>query len=427
VREYRRDSLAFYVRCARKYGDVFTIRFGHLQAVVLTHPDFIEQVLIGQNRNFVKHFGIQLMRPMLGNGLLLSEGDFWLRQRRLVQPAFHRGRFDAYGAVMVDHVRRLLEKFRDGETRDLHREMMGLTLAIAAETLLGADVSEVTADVGAALDLLMADFMYRFASPFPVPPWVPTPRNRRRRWAMQRLDSIIHGIIRERRAAGDDRGDLLSMLLRVRDENDGTGMTDQQLRDEMMTLFLAGHETTANSLTWTWYLLAQHPEIEEHLLAEVKEVLGDRLPTAADLPRLRYAEWVINESMRLYPPVVGFGRKAVERCEIGGYEIPAGGTVILSQWVVHHDPRWFDGPEEFRPERWDNDLIHRLPKYAYFPFGGGPRVCIGNTFALMELVLVLATIAPRYAFRLVPGRPVKLWPTVSLRPANGLPVVLHRR
>jgi cytochrome P450 len=425
--EFRRDSLAFYTRCARDYGDVIAFRFGPRRAVLLTHPDLVEQVLVVQNRNFVKHFGIQLLRPLLGNGLLLSEGDFWLRQRRLVQPAFLRQRFDGYGAVMVEHSLRLLDGWRDGETRDIHRDMMGLALGIAAKTLLDADVTGAAAEVGHALDQLMNDFIYRFGSAFPVPAWLPTPNNRRRRQAMRRLDWIINGIIRQRRQAGGDRGDLLSMLMRARDEGDGTGMTDQQLRDEVMTLFLAGHETTANALTWTWYLLAQHPKIEVKLLAELRDVLGDRPPTVADLPRLRYAEWVVHESMRLYPPVVAFGRQAVERCEIGGYEIPAGGTVIMSQWVVHHDARFFDNPNEFQPERWDNDLIHRLPKFAYFPFGGGPRVCIGNTFALMELVLVLATIAPRYRFQLVPGHPVKPFPSVTLRPAHGVQVVLCRR
>ena len=425
--EFRRDMLAFFTRCAREYGDVVSLRLGPRSWVFLNHPDYIEQVLVTDNRHFAKHYVLQFLRPVLGNGLLTSEGDLWLRQRRLVQPAFQRQRIEAYGPAMVELTQRMLADWRHGETRDLHTEMMRLTMRIVARALLDVDVTDEAGDMGDVLNVLLADFSQRFGRAFPLPKWLPTSWNRRVKGARLRLDQILHDIIKQRRATGADRGDLLSTLMRARDEGDGSGMTDRQLRDEAMTLFLAGHETTANALSWTWYLLAQHPEVEAKLAAELGRVLGDRPPRAADLPQLVYAERVILESMRLYPPVYGFGRRALRDCVIGGYDVPANTTVFMSQWVTHHDPRFFDRPDEFKPDRWADDLARRLPKYAYFPFGGGPRVCIGNTFALIEAMLVLATVVPRFRFTLVPGHPVKPWPSVTLRPAHGIKAVLTRR
>jgi cytochrome P450 len=277
------------------------------------------------------------------------------------------------------------------------------------------------------LQLLQANFIARFNSLLPPPIWLPTPNNLRLKRAVRRLDEILYGFIRQRRQSGVDRGDLLSLLLHARDEDDGSRMTDRQLRDEAMTLFLAGHETTALTLAWAWYLLAGHPEAEERLLAEAQEVLNGRPPTVADLPRLRYTEGVVLEALRLYPPAYVVGREAIDDCEIGGYRVPASTTLLMSQWVVHRDARHFEQPEAFRPERWAGDLAQRLPKYAYFPFGGGPRLCIGNTFAMMETVLVLATIAPRFRFTLLPEPAVVPWPTFTLRPKHGIPAVLTPR
>jgi cytochrome P450 len=425
--EFRQDMLAFYTRLAREQGDLAAFRLGPRRLLLVSNPDLIEQVLVTNSRHFSKHYLLRLLRPLLGDGLLESEGEFWLRQRRIMQPAFHRQRLEGYGAVAVECTRQMLAGWRDGEARDLHVEMMRLTLDIAVRALLGIERAGDTEGVSKALDLLMHDFIYRFEHPVTLPLWVPTPWNRRVAAALHFLDSLIRGLIRQRRSATGPGDDLLSRLLHARDEEDGRGMTDQQLRDEVMTLFLAGHETTANALAWTTYLLAQHPAVEEKLLREVREVVGERLPGPADLPRLAYTERVVLESMRLYPPVYAFGRQAVRACTIGDFEVPAGRTVIISQWVVHRDPRWWDRPEVFDPDRWVGQAARGLPKYAYFPFGGGPRVCIGNTFALIEATLVLATLVPRFRLRLAPGHMVKPWPSVTLRPAHGIPMLIASR
>jgi cytochrome P450 len=303
--------------------------------------------------------------------------------------------------------------------------MMRLTLAIAAKTLFDAEVDDDASAVGTALRVLQENFLVRFNSLVPVPMWVPTPTNLRLRRAIRRLDEIIYRFIRQRRLSGKEGADLLSILLHARD--DEGRMTDRQLRDEAMTLFLAGHETTALTLSWAWHLLATHPEAEERLVAEVRHVLGGRLPAVGDLPRLKYAEGVVLEALRLYPPAYTIGREALAECVVGGYRVPRGTTILMSEWVVQRDPRWFDRPEEFRPERWQGDLAQRLPRYAYFPFGGGPRLCIGNTFAMMETVLVLATIAPRFRFTAVPDHPIVPWPTFTLRPRYGIPAVIAPR
>ncbi|HEV3082020.1 MAG TPA: cytochrome P450 [Gemmataceae bacterium] len=424
--EFRRDSLGFITHCAREYGDIVSLKLGPKRVYLLNHPDLIEQVLVTQNRNFIKHFITRLLQRILGEGLLNSEADIWLRQRRLAQPAFHRSRIEAYGRVMVEFTENMLRTWKEGESRDIHVEFMRLALGIVAKTLLNADAGGEANTVASALEFLLKDFLYRWETLLPVPRWVPTPHNLRCKRARRSLEGTIYKYIRQGRAAGVDRGDLLSMLLQVRDE-DGSGMSDLQLRDQVMTLFLAGHETTANSLSWTWYLLAQHPEVEAKLTKELQDVLGGRPPTVADLPRLRYTDYVVCESMRLYPPVFAFGREALQACTLGGYEIPAGATVIMSQWIMHRHPRYFDNPEEFHPDRWANGLLQRISKYVYFPFGGGPRICIGNTFAMMEASLVLATLAQHYRFTLLPEPPVVPWPAVTLRPRHGILARLQKR
>jgi cytochrome P450 len=425
--EFRRDTLGFFTRLAREYGDCVSFRVGIRRVFLLNHPDLIESVLVTQSHNFIKHYVLRLLRPTMGNGILLSEGDFWLRQRRLVQPAFHRSRIIAYGAIMVAYTERMLAGWHSGETRDLHADMMRLTLEIVAKTLFDADVAGQAREVGEALEEGMQTFVRRWKSIYPLPEWIPTPNNLRIKRVARRLDTILYRIIQERRAGGEDRGDLLSMLLHAQDEDDGGRMTDKQLRDEAMTLFLAGHETTANALSWALYLLASHPEVETRLAAELRDVLGGRSPTVADLPRLRYTEMVVTEAMRLYPPVYAFGREAVRACTLGGYHVPAGMTIVMSQWVMHRDGRYFEDPEKFLPERWADGLAKRLPKFAYFPFGGGPRLCIGNGFAMMEAVLILATVAQQFRITLVPDHPVVPRTTVTLRPAHGIKGVLSTR
>jgi cytochrome P450 len=425
--EFRRDVLGFFIECARRYGDVVPIRVPRRQLVLLSHPDLIEEVLTARVRHTTKTVLLRMLRPVLGDGLLLNEGEPWLRQRRLIQPAFHRVRIAAYGDVMAGYADRAMAEWKDGQTRDVHADMMAVTQAIVAKTLFDADVSDAAWDVGQALHVLMEDFSQRRTRLFELPSFVPTPGRRRARRAVERLNRLVYDIIAARRASGEDRGDLLSLLLHAQDADDGSRMTDRQVRDEIMTLFLAGHETTAVSLSWTWYLLAQHPEVEARLIEELRSVLGGRLPTVADLPRLRYTEMVVTESMRLYPPAYTITRRVAEPCEVGGHPIPRETVLVMSQWVVHRDARWFDEPAAFHPDRWENDLAKRLPRYAYFPFGGGPRLCIGNTFAMMEATLLLATIAQRFRFSLAPGASVKPMLSVTLRPADGIRMMLSAR
>jgi cytochrome P450 len=426
--EFHKDILGFYTRCAREYGDVVTFRLGRRRLVLLNHPDYIERILVHDNKNFAKMtYVLGLIVPLLGYGLLTSDGDFWLRQRRLIQPVFSKQRIASYGACMVDFARRMADSWRDGEQRDIHRDMVQLTLQIVAKVLFDADVGGDAPEVGQALEVVMHNFLNRWGSFLPLPAWFPTPGNLRFHRSIRQLDRIIYRFIAERRASKEERHDLLSVLLNARDADDGRQMTDRQLRDEAMTLFLAGHETTANAMGYTWYLLAQHPEVEAKLLDELRRELGGRPPTPDDVPRLKYAEAVILESMRLYPPAYGFGRIAKNDCEFGGYRVPKGTTVLVVQWVMHRDPRFWADPEKFRPERWQEPSIKQLPKFAYFPFGGGPRLCIGNTFAMLETVLLLATLAPAVHFDLVADHPFKLRPAVTLNPEYGIRVTVRKR
>ncbi|HEV3418017.1 MAG TPA: cytochrome P450 [Pirellulales bacterium] len=430
--EFRRDKLAFFTRCAREFGDLARFHIGSRAVVLLSDPAMIEQVLATQQRNFVKHFVLSLLRPVLGEGLITSDGEFWLRQRRLIQPAFQRSLIETYAGTMVSLTERMLAEWQSGDERDLHAEMMHLTLEITAKALLDADVSgSEFQSVADALEVLMRDFVYRFEGIVKFPLWMPTLWNWRVKHQIRKLDRVIYGIIDRRRRGPLDGADLLTGLMQARDagtEQPGArgAMTDRQLRDEVMTLFLAGHETTANAMTWTGLLLAQHPEVEARLQAELQTVLNGRSPTAADVPRLAYTEQVITESMRVYPPVYAVGRRSIRPCEIGGFDVPEGTTFLMSQWVLHHDSRYFDSPLEFRPERWADGLAKRIPKFAYFPFGGGPRLCVGNSFAMLEAVLILATMAQRFRFELVPGQRIVPWATVTLRPKHGIHVVCRQ-
>jgi cytochrome P450 len=419
------NPLEYFTKLAREYGDVAGIRVLNFGTIFINHPDSIEEVLITNARKYSKGRVLRANRHIFGEGLLTSEGEFWLRQRRLAQPAFHRVRIASYAATMVEYTQRMLEGWRGGEERDAHQEMMRLTLQIVGKTLFDADVERDAQDVGKSLELLL-EIGANFRRTIFVPHWLPTPTNLRVKREVAQIEKILYRIIAERRASGRDAGDLLSMLLAAKDE-DGSRMTDKQLRDEAITLFLAGHETTASTLSWTWWLLAQNPAVEAKLHAELDGVLGDRAPSLDDLPKLSYTGHVITESLRLYPAAWGTARLAVEDHEIAGYPVTKGMGVAMAQWVVHRDPRWYDAPEEFRPERWQGDLLKRLPRFAYFPFGGGPRQCIGNTFALMEAALVLATIAQKFRLQLVANHPVVPLASITLRPRHGVRVTLERR
>ena len=426
--EFNRDSLAFIERLAHDYGDVARARFFYIWAYFLYHPQHIEQVLTTENRNFIKPRSVRspFFCRLVGNGLLTSEGEFWRRQRRLAQPAFHRGRINTYGETMVAYAEEMVASWREGETRDIHEDMTHLTMQIVTRTLFNTDVTHDARHISDALKVIVEPFAAQATLKWILDNRLPTPANRRFHEAVRQIDEFIYRIINERRASREDYGDLLSMLLQAQDE-DGAQMTDQQLRDEAMTIFLAGYETTSLALSWAWLLLAQNAEAETKLWQELEETLGGRAPQMADMPRLRYTEMIARETMRLYPPAYIVGREAATACEIGGYSIPAGTQVFMPTWVVHRDARFFESPEEFRPERWTPAFVEQLPRYAYFPFGGGPRVCIGNNFAMMEIILLLATIAQKFRLRLAPEHEVTLKPAMSLRPAQGIKVRLEKR
>jgi len=419
------DPLSIFSAWATEFGDMFYYRAAWLHVYFLNHPDLIEEVLVRNYKNFLKDRVIRNSRWFFGQGLLTNEGDSWLRQRRLSQPAFHRERVSSYARIMTDYAEQTLATWQDGETRDIHQEMMRLTLQIVVRALFSLE-SEETAQISLAMNLIMGNTTgIRMLFP-PIARYLPTPKMIGFRRAVAQLDKTVYGIIAQHRARGTDSGDLLSMLMGARDE-DGTRMSDKQLRDEVLTFLLAGHETTALTLTWTWHLLAQHPDVEQKLHDELDRVLSGRLPQFSDLPALTYTERVIKESMRLYPPAWSLARTVVSDFELRGYRIPAGANVVMSQWIMHRNPTYFTDPQKFDPDRWLPERSQKLPRFAYFPFGGGPRQCIGASFAMMEATLLLATIAQRFRLRCLPEHPVILIPSFTLRPKYGLRMTLQSR
>ncbi|MCE7982242.1 MAG: cytochrome P450 [Caldilinea sp. CFX5] len=423
------DILGFVQQAVREHEDLVEVKLMGASFYIATHPAVIEEVLVTKNHHFIKDKGLrEFAKPVFGRGLLTSDGDFWLRQRRLAQPAFHRQRIAAYGEVMTNFTERTLAHWRDGEVHDIHEAMMKLTLEVVAKTLFDQEDNAEVADIGLALDAIMARFdnnSYLSMIENVVQRPLPTPTQRRYKQAVRRLDAIVSGVSAQRRAQNEDKGDLLGMFLAARDE-DGNGMSDQQLLDECKTMFLAGHETTALTLSWTLWLLDRHPAVKAKLQTELAQVLAGRTPTLADLPKLPYTERVILESMRLYPPAWTIQREATSDVVIGGYMIPKGSDVLISQYGVQRDPRWYPDPERFDPDRWENDLLKQLPKYAYFPFGGGPRLCIGQQFAQMEAALMLATIVQRFDLTLVRGQKIVPQPSITMRPRYGLKMRVKR-
>lgn len=416
--DYRADSLGFETTLARTYGDLVSFGMISREIHLVSHPDDVHKVLVGEADKFTKApiYRILLTR-FLGNGLLTSEGDFWRRQRRLAQPAFHTKRIQSYADTMVSYTDAMLREWQAGAPLDINAEMMRVTLSIVVKTLFNTDIGAEADRIASALNDILEATGAGISSVWNMAPeWVPLPRNFKNKRGVRKLDAVIGQLIAARRASNEDYGDLMSMLMLSEDE-DGNRMDDKQLRDEVVTLVLAGHETTANALTWAWYVLSQHPEVEAKLHAELDAVLGGRTPSLADLRQLEYTSMVMKETMRIYPPVPSFGRQAKEDVTLGGYAVPAGTIIAISPYVLHRDPRWWDEPLAFRPERFskDNEKLHQ--KYAYLPFGGGPRVCIGNSFAEMEAVLILARIAQRYRLRLDPAsQAVAPQATLTLRP-----------
>ena len=419
--DFGRHTFTFLQSCGREYGDVVSFEVLGQQFYQLNHPDHIHRVLVDNNANYTKgSFLTRQFGEFLGKGLLLNEGGDWRRQRHLVEPAFDPDRISVYAEMMTRVTERLLETWTPGEPRDIGADMTELTLEIVAAALFDIDIRTDAPQIRQDFQSVTDEFRKRTARPISFPPWVPTPRNRRYQRALDRLDDFIYDVIERRRTdLGDD---IVSVLLRAGSE-DGREMDTKQLRDEAMTLLFAGHETTAVALTFTWYLLATHPPVSKALYTEVDDVLGGDPPTMSDVPALSVTRRVLKESLRLYPPVFGILREPIEEDEIGGYTIPAGSTVAMNQLVVHRDPRFFDDPNAFVPDRWTSDLDADRPQFAYFPFGGGPRRCIGDRFAMLEATLVVATVAQRYRFELLSDRELTLKPSVTTRPEK--PIIVR--
>ena len=420
------DPDTFVGRCAA-LGDMVRLRMPGDSPVLLRHPALIEQVLVTKNRSFIKDRLTHGLREVIGDGLLVSEGELWRRQRRMAQPAFHRERILRHADAVVAAGQRATATWREGQVIDVHAAMMDLAREVVATTLLSSEVGRAAEDLGAALEVLMGRYSdWRYAVLPGLAKLQVLPQNRRFAEARARLTALVDGIIAERRRSGVDRGDLLSQLLAARDV-DGTQMSDTQLRDEVAILFMAGHETTALALSWAFVLLGRRPGAWARLGAELDAVLGDRPASAADLGRLPYTEAVILETMRLYPPAWSIGREATEPVEIGGVTLATGTQVWMFQWSSHRDERYFPRPLAFEPERWEGGLLQRLPRCAYFPFGGGPRLCIGNNFAMLEAVLLLATIARRWRPQVGAGDVPRPQFSITLRPAGGVRATLRGR
>jgi cytochrome P450 len=424
-----RDPLELMRSATREYGDIVRIPVILQSRILVNRPDYIQQVLLFQHGKFHKStLTKETTQRLLGQGLLISEGDFWRRQRRLAQPAFHRHRINEYAPTMLECADMKARDWRDGETRNIAEEMMELTLEAAVRTLFGTTLPGEAQQVGRAMTFLMRYSLRRARSPLRIPAGWPTPKNKRATKEFDFLDSLVYRIIDERKAQGNGHRhhDLLSLLMGAMDE-DGTQMTPRQLRDETMTLFLAGHETTALTLSWTWYLLGRNPAAAAKLHEELDGVLGGREPDVAHLEKLPYLNAVISEVLRMYPPAYIMARTSIAPFSIGGYEFPSGSTIMVSQWVMHRDPRYYEDPDTFRPERWLDGLADRLPAGAYFPFGDGPRRCIGQGFALLESALVIASLAQRFRFELESGMTVAPEPLVTLRPRNGIRMTIRAR
>ncbi len=406
----------------KPYDGIMYYKVGPFHIYFLWDPELVHEAVVEQAPNFGKGFIVQRsFGRLMGNGLFTSDGDFWKRQRKLMQPVFHSKRIESYAQTMVEHTERMLAQWGD-KPLEINDEMMKLTLSIVTKVLFNADVSSDNDRIGDAMHALVEGLMNQSSGIVKIPAWLPTPNNLKETRAINTLDTVIQRIIAQRRASGEDTGDLLSMLLMARDEDD-SAMSDKQLRDESVTLFIAGHETTAVTLTWAWYLLSQHPEVEAKLRAELAQVLDERTPTVHD--HLPYADMIIKETMRLYPPVPLIPRTVMNDTVVGGYRFVKNGGALFAAYAAHRNERYFPESERFSPERWDDDFEKRIPRYAYFPFGGGPRVCIGNQFALMEARLILATMAQRYRLSLTPGQTIEPMSFVSLRPKFGIQMQAH--
>ena len=432
VPELLKDPLSYFFGAQREFGDVFAYRIGPRKLYFIAHPDDIKHALLDNYKNYRKHTAYDKIKPLVGEGLLTSEGETWLKNRRLAQPVFHRQRIDTFGDMMTEACLEMLARWQPyldtGEAFDLAPEMMRLTLTVVGKALFSTDLSGEAEDIGEALGFALEQTNRRTLAPLDLPPSVPTPNNVRYKRAIRALDEVVYGLIDERRRTGKDEGDLLSMLLHARDADTGETMNDQQLRDEAMTLFLAGHETSATALTWAFYLLSKHPAVTDTLLGELDGVLTGRTATAADVPQLRYTRQVVDEVLRLYPPAWLIGRQTLDKDVLpSGTALKAHTDVTISPYITHRHPDFWPNPEGFDPERFGSERAEGRHRFAYFPFGGGPRLCIGNNFALLEMVLSLATVLQRCRLELLAGERGTPQPQITLRPKGGVLVTLRAR
>jgi cytochrome P450 len=426
---YRKDSIRFLRKIADEYGDIVQFKIGPIRVVLLNHPDHIKEVLTTQHQNFVKGRPLEMAKELLGEGLLTSEGEFHKRQSRIIQPAFHRKMIESYVPAITECTMRRLNNWEDGLKVDIKEEMTEMSMAIAGRAMFNADIEKEAPEISRALDTATNLFG---RIPLPFSKWLlknlPLPSTYRFYRAKAKLHETINRMIDERRSNKLDNGDLASILLRSQDElGGGGGMSEQQVRDEALTLFLTAFDTTSTALTWTWYLLSQNPDAEAELHEELDRVLTGRLPTAEDIPLLKYTRMVFGESLRIYPPSYVIPRQAIKDFQIGNYVVPGGTIILMSPYLIHHDSRFHPEPEKFNPHAWDNRTQGQHSKYEFFPFGGGPRACIGEPFAWMQAVIVLATIAQSWQIKMVPDHPIELQQLINLRPRNGLKMTVHQR
>ncbi|MBC6492035.1 cytochrome P450 [Flavihumibacter stibioxidans] len=424
---FRKDCLGFLKSIADEYGDIVHFKIGPIRVVLLNHPDYIKEVLSTQNRNFKKGRPLEMAKELLGDGLLTSEGEFHRKHSRIIQPAFHRNMLDSYAPVISGCAEKLMKDWADGMEVDIKKEMRYMSIAIAGEALFGADTAGEAAELDKALETATSLFG---RIPLPFSEWLlklPLPENKRFYKAKKRLDSTIHRMIEERRRLNADSGDLISLLLRAQRDLGKDAFSDQEIRDEAITLFLTAFDTTSVALTWTWYLLSLNPEAEAALHEELDRVLKGRLPNAEDVAELKYTRMVFGESLRMYPPSYLIPRQAIEAFAIGDYTIPAGTIILLSPYLMHHDPRFHEDPEKFNPRAWDRDVASQRSKYEYFPFSRGPRSCIGEPFAWLQGVLAIATIARFWKLELESDHPVELETVINLRPKKGIKMILKKR
>ncbi|AST92513.1 cytochrome P450 [Sutcliffiella cohnii] len=429
LREFQADPLQFMRKTTEQFGGISLLRFGPFQKVYLVNdPKLIKEILVTKQKYFIKSNDIRSLKTVVGDGLLTSEKEKHMYQRRLIQPAFKKQHIINYGQDMIETTLQYIAKWQDGEERDITEDMMNITLGIISKTMFSMKLEEGHSMIGEPMEAVMTLAIKRMRAIFPLPLWIPTKENQQFKNAIKKLDQVLYEIIEKRQNQGVEMEDLLGMLMAARDEKDGIGMTNTQLRDELMTIFLAGHETTANALSWTLYLLSQHPDKEEKLKDEISRVVLKREPQAEDFMKLPFAQNVVWESMRLFPPAYVVGREVDRNVEIGGHTLKRGDMILISQYVMHRNAEYFENPDTFIPERFENNFMRSLPPYVYFPFGGGPRVCIGNHFALMETVLTLVCIIQQYSLRLAPKHhTVKPQPLITLRPKHGIRMVVKKR